>query len=85
MEQSKANSTTCLLGGQESKCQVDKRVKGLASGRCLPVQNFLSTPRERSEAACAAPVSKVESHISDRCSHSTGQRFVSALKLSGMV
>ena len=30
--------------------------------------------------SCAAPVSKVESHISDRCSHYTGEFFVSTTK-----
>ena len=32
------------------------------------------------ERSCAVPISKVGSHISDRCSYDTGERFVSAQK-----
>ena len=32
------------------------------------------------EGSCTVPISKVGSHISDRCSHDTGERFVSAQK-----
>ena len=38
------------------------------------------------ERGCATPISKEESHISDRCSHyNTGWIFVSARELSGIV
>ena len=30
------------------------------------------------ERSCVAPISKVESHIPERCSHYTGEIFVSA-------
>ena len=37
------------------------------------------------ERSCAARISKVESHISDRCSYYTGELLVSARKVFGIV
>ena len=37
------------------------------------------------ERSCAAPISKVERHISDRCSHYTGQLLMLSVAVTSLV